>query len=370
MANEKKKSSYISGKESRNISRFNRRVTKKLEAQRADANKDPALYTTKMRDENNVVEFDNVCTYFFSDVGTVKAVDGVSFDIPKCSTVGVVGESGCGKSVTSLSLMQLLQRPSGQTVGGEIRFNQDDGTALNIVNTPTAKMQEIRGKEISLIPQNPTESLNPIRRIGKQLTECMTVHGNKDKELADSRRDEFLRRFGFSDPDRINRAYSFQLSGGMNQRVISAMGLMNRPKWVIADEPTKGLDAILRRQVYRVLKEISETDTEGMIVITHDIALAGALCDRLMVLYKGSIMEAGETKTILEHPAHPYTKGLIASLPGKGMNPIGRAVRKKEGNSGCSFYPRCAHAVDACKNGRIPEAELPDGRKVRCVRYA
>ena len=123
MANEKKKSSYISGKESRNISRFNRRVTKKLEAQRADANKDPALYTTKMRDENNVVEFDNVCTYFFSDVGTVKAVDGVSFDIPKCSTVGVVGESGCGKSVTSLSLMQLLQRPSGQTVGGEIRFN-------------------------------------------------------------------------------------------------------------------------------------------------------------------------------------------------------------------------------------------------------
>lgn len=156
----------------------------------------------------------------------------------------------------------------------------------------------------------------------------------------------------------------------MNQRVISAMGLMNRPKWVIADEPTKGLDAILRRQVYRVLKEISETDTEGMIVITHDIALAGALCDRLMVLYKGSIMEAGETKTILEHPAHPYTKGLIASLPGKGMNPIGRAVRKKEGNSGCSFYPRCAHAVDACKNGRIPEAELPDGRKVRCVRYA
>lgn len=231
-------------------------------------------------------------------------------------------------------------------------------------------MQKIRGKEIALIPQNPTESLNPIRRIGKQLTECMTVHGNKDKELADSRRDEFLRRFGFSDPDRINRAYSFQLSGGMNQRVISAMGLMNRPKWVIADEPTKGLDAILRRQVYRVLKEISETDTEGMIVITHDIALAGALCDRLMVLYKGSIMEAGETKTILEHPAHPYTKGLIASLPGKGMNPIGRAVRKKEGNSGCSFYPRCVHAVDACKNGRIPEAELPDGRKVRCVRYA
>ena len=132
---EKKKSSYISAKESRRITRFNRRVTKKLEADRANANKDPKLYTTKMRDENNVVEFDNVCTYFFTDVGTVKAVDGVSFDIPKCSTVGVVGESGCGKSVTSLSLMQLLQRPTGQVVGGEIRFNLGDGTAYNIVNT-------------------------------------------------------------------------------------------------------------------------------------------------------------------------------------------------------------------------------------------
>ena len=198
----------------------------------------------------------------------------------------------------------------------------------------------------------------------------MTVHGNKDKELANSRRDEFLRRFGFADPDRISRAYSFQLSGGMNQRVISAMGLMNRPKWAIADEPTKGLDAILRRQVYQVLKEISETDTEGMIVITHDIALAGVLCDRMMVLYKGSIMEVGDTRTILEHPAHPYTKGLVASLPAKGMNPIGRAVRKNEGNSGCSFYPRCPYAADTCKNGPVPEAELPDGRKVRCVLYA
>ena len=141
---EEKKSSYISAKESRRITKFNRKVTKKLEADRANAKKDPSLYMTHMKDDKNVVEFDNVCTYFFSDVGVVKAVDGISFNIPKCSTVGVVGESGCGKSVTSLSLMQLLQRPSGQTVGGEIRFNLGDGTAYNIVNTPTSKMQEIR----------------------------------------------------------------------------------------------------------------------------------------------------------------------------------------------------------------------------------
>ena len=149
--NEKKKSSYISGKESRRITRFNRRVTKKLEKERHDANKDPALYTTTMKDENNVVEFDNVCTYFFSDVGVVKAVDGVTFNVPKCSTVGVVGESGCGKSVTSLSLMQLLPRPAGQTVGGQIRFNLGDGKAYNIVNTPNSIMETIRGNRISMI---------------------------------------------------------------------------------------------------------------------------------------------------------------------------------------------------------------------------
>ena len=143
--NKENKSSFMSGKESRRITKFNRKVTKKLEADRANAKKDPSLYMTHMKDDKNVVEFDNVCTYFFSDVGVVKAVDGISFNIPKCSTVGVVGESGCGKSVTSLSLMQLLQRPSGQTVGGEIRFNLGDGTAYNIVNTPTSKMQEIRG---------------------------------------------------------------------------------------------------------------------------------------------------------------------------------------------------------------------------------
>ena len=294
-------------------------------------------------EEKSDIEIRDLSVTFQDGGEMIHAMEDVSAYFPSGSVTGLIGESGSGKSLLGMSILGLL---SGQArVEGSCMYK-----GMDLYRLPEKEMQKIRGKEIALIPQ--------------------TVHGNKDKELADSRRDEFLRRFGFSDPDRINRAYSFQLSGGMNQRVISAMGLMNRPKWVIADEPTKGLDAILRRQVYRVLKEISETDTEGMIVITHDIALAGALCDRLMVLYKGSIMEAGETKTILEHPAHPYTKGLIASLPGKGMNPIGRAVRKKEGNSGCSFYPRCAHAVDACKNGRIPEAELPDGRKVRCVRYA
>ena len=221
-----KNSSYISGKESRRISKFNRRVTKKLERDRADANKDPALFTTKMKDENNVVEFDNVCTYFFTDVGTVKAVDGVSFVVPKCSTVGVVGESGCGKSVTSLSLMQLLQRPQGQTVGGEIRFNLGDGTAYNIVNTPTAKMQEIRGNKISMIFQEPMTSLNPVFRIGQQVDEVTMLHNPEmSKEEVKARTLEMLDLVGIANKEGVYSMYPHELSGGMRQRVMIAMAL-------------------------------------------------------------------------------------------------------------------------------------------------
>ena len=309
------------------------------------------------------IEIQHLSVCFDTAQGPVYAVNDLSTTFRAGRISGVIGESGSGKSVMGMSLLRLL--PNTARVTGKCFFGEDE-----LYSMPLRRLRRLRGAAIGLIPQNPGASLDPVMKLRRQLTEAITTHGRWKRREAEAQAAELLRRFGFEEPERILNQYSFQMSGGMNQRVISAMGLMNRPKWVIADEPTKGLDAILRRQVYRVLKEISETDTEGMIVITHDIALAGALCDRLMVLYKGSIMEAGETKTILEHPAHPYTKGLIASLPGKGMNPIGRAVRKKEGNSGCSFYPRCVHAVDACKNGRIPEAELPDGRKVRCVRYA
>ncbi|MBO2527968.1 MAG: dipeptide/oligopeptide/nickel ABC transporter ATP-binding protein, partial [Clostridiales bacterium] len=204
MAEQKKKSSYISGKESKKITRFNRKVTKKLEAERADANKDPSLYITKMKDENNVVEFDNVCTYFFTDVGTVKAVDGINFEIPKCSTVGVVGESGCGKSVTSLSLMQLLQRPSGQVVGGEIRFNRNDGTAYNIVNTPNAIMEHIRGNKLSMIFQEPMTALNPVFRIGQQVDEVTMLHNPEmTKEEVKARTLEMLELVGIANKEGV-----------------------------------------------------------------------------------------------------------------------------------------------------------------------
>ncbi len=225
------------------VTRFTR-VTKKLEADRANANKDPKLYTTKMRDANNVVEFDNVCTYFFTDVGTVKAVDGVSFDIPKCATVGVVGESGCGKSVTSLSLMQLLQRPNGN--GGEIRFNQGDGTALNIVNTPTAQMEKIRGNRISMIFQEPMTSLNPVFRIGDQVDEVTRLHHPEmSKEDVKARTLEMLELVGIANKEGVYSMYPHELSGGMRlaRDDRHRSGLLAH---VLSDEPTTALDVTIQ----------------------------------------------------------------------------------------------------------------------------
>ena len=376
MANEKKKSSYISGKESRNISRFNRRVTKKLEAQRADANKDPALYTTKMRDENNVVEFDNVCTYFFSDVGTVKAVDGVSFDIPKCSTVGVVGESGCGKSVTSLSLMQLLQRPSGQTVGGEIRFNQDDGTALNIVNTPTAKMQEIRGNMISMIFQEPMTSLNPVFRIGDQVDEVTILHNPEmTKEEVKQRTLDMLELVGIANKEGVYKMYPHELSGGMRQRVMIAIALACSPKLIIADEPTTALDVTIQAQILDLLQNLKDKLNSSIMLITHDLGVVAGMADYVVVMYAGRVVEKGTADDIFHHPAHPYTIGLMKSKPvvGKKVEELynipGSVPNPVNMPNYCYFRDRCEMRCDQCDGRYPPEIRISDTHVVSCYRF-
>ena len=376
MANEKKKSSYISGKESRNISRFNRRVTKKLEAQRADANKDPALYTTKMRDENNVVEFDNVCTYFFSDVGTVKAVDGVSFDIPKCSTVGVVGESGCGKSVTSLSLMQLLQRPSGQTVGGEIRFNQDDGTALNIVNTPTAKMQEIRGNMISMIFQEPMTSLNPVFRIGDQVDEVTILHNPEmTKEEIKQRTLDMLELVGIANKEGVYKMYPHELSGGMRQRVMIAIALACSPKLIIADEPTTALDVTIQAQILDLLQNLKDKLNSSIMLITHDLGVVAGMADYVVVMYAGRVVEKGTADDIFHHPAHPYTIGLMKSKPvvGKKVEELynipGSVPNPVNMPNYCYFRDRCEMRCDQCDGRYPPEIRISDTHVVSCYRF-
>ena len=376
MDNEKKKSSYISGKESRNISRFNRRVTKKLEAQRADANKDPALYTTKMRDENNVVEFDNVCTYFFSDVGTVKAVDGVSFDIPKCSTVGVVGESGCGKSVTSLSLMQLLQRPSGQTVGGEIRFNQDDGTALNIVNTPTAKMQEIRGNMISMIFQEPMTSLNPVFRIGDQVDEVTILHNPEmTKEEVKQRTLDMLELVGIANKEGVYKMYPHELSGGMRQRVMIAIALACSPKLIIADEPTTALDVTIQAQILDLLQNLKDKLNSSIMLITHDLGVVAGMADYVVVMYAGRVVEKGTADDIFHHPAHPYTIGLMKSKPvvGKKVEELynipGSVPNPVNMPNYCYFRDRCEMRCDQCDGRYPPEIRISDTHVVSCYLF-
>ena len=371
-----KNSSYISGKESRRISRFNRRVTKKLERDRADANKDPALFTTKMKDENNVVEFDNVCTYFFTDVGTVKAVDGVSFVVPKCSTVGVVGESGCGKSVTSLSLMQLLQRPQGQTVGGEIRFNLGDGTAYNIVNTPTAKMQEIRGNKISMIFQEPMTSLNPVFRIGQQVDEVTMLHNPEmSKEEVKARTLEMLDLVGIANKEGVYSMYPHELSGGMRQRIMIAIALACSPTLIIADEPTTALDVTIQAQILDLLQNLKDKLNSSIMLITHDLGVVAGMADYVVVMYAGRVVEKGTADEIFHHPCHPYTIGLMKSKPvvGKKVDALynipGSVPNPVNMPNYCYFRDRCEMRCDQCDGKYPPEVKISDTHYVSCYRF-
>lgn len=371
-----KNSSYISGKESRRISKFNRRVTKKLERDRADANKDPALFTTKMKDENNVVEFDNVCTYFFTDVGTVKAVDGVSFSVPKCSTVGVVGESGCGKSVTSLSLMQLLQRPQGQTVGGEIRFNLGDGTAYNIVKTPTAKMQEIRGNKISMIFQEPMTSLNPVFRIGQQVDEVTMLHNPEmSKEEVKARTLEMLDLVGIANKEGVYSMYPHELSGGMRQRIMIAIALACSPTLIIADEPTTALDVTIQAQILDLLQNLKDKLNSSIMLITHDLGVVAGMADYVVVMYAGRVVEKGTADEIFHHPGHPYTIGLMKSKPvvGKKVDALynipGSVPNPVNMPNYCYFRDRCEMRCDQCDGKYPPEIKISDTHYVSCYRF-
>ena len=369
-------SSYISARESRKITRFNRKVTKKLEAERADANKDPKLYTTTMENPDNVVEFDNVCTYFFTDVGTVKAVDGVNFEIPKQSTVGVVGESGCGKSVTSLSLMQLLQRPNGQTVGGQIRFNRGDGTAYNIVNTPNAVMEKIRGNNISMIFQEPMTSLNPVFKIGAQVDEVTKLHNPEmTDEDVKARTLEMLELVGIANKEGVYNMYPHELSGGMRQRICIAIALACNPTLIIADEPTTALDVTIQAQILDLLQNLKDKLNSSIMLITHDLGVVAGMADYVVVMYAGRIVEKGTASDIFHHPAHPYTIGLMKSKPvvGKKVDELymipGNVPNPVEMPNYCYFRDRCEMQCEKCKGEYPPEIRLNKTHVVSCYNY-
>lgn len=368
---------YLSTKEARRISKENRRITDKLEKERKRKNVPESEYMTTMHNPDNAVEFDNLHTYFFTDAGTVKSVDGVTFDVPVGKTVGVVGESGCGKSVTSLSLMQLIQRPQGQTVEGEIRLNLGDGKAYNVVRTPNEKMMNLRGNYVSMIFQEPMTSLNPVFRIGDQLEEVIVLHGGKgqDKEAVKKRTIELLEMVGIANSEGVYKMYPHELSGGMRQRVMIAMALACNPKVIIADEPTTALDVTIQAQILDLLRNLKDKINSSIMLITHDLGVIAEMADYVVVMYAGRVVEKGTVRDIFSHPAHPYTIGLMASkpvvgkevdrlysIPGKVPNPINMP-------NYCYYKDRCEMCVDGCAGEYPEEISISDTHKVSCYRF-
>ena len=373
---DKKKASYLSGRESKRIARFNRKVMRRLERGRNEKNADPAGYSAKMRDENNVVEIDNVCSYFFTDIGVVRAVDGVSFDIPKQTVVGVVGESGCGKSVLSLSMMQLLQRPQGQTVGGEIRLNMGDGKAYDVVRTPTEEMMHIRGNKISMIFQEPMTSLNPVFRCGMQIDEVIELHGGyESKEDIKKRTVEMLDIVGIANSEGVYNMYPHELSGGMRQRVMIAMALACSPELIIADEPTTALDVTIQAQILDLLTELKDKVNSSIMLITHDLGVIAHMASYVVVMYAGRVVEKGTTHDIFHSPTHPYTLGLMKSRPTAGnrtealYNITGSVPNPVNMPDYCYFRDRCEMRFERCSGEYPPEIRISDTHIVSCWRY-
>ena len=372
----KKAEGYLSGREARRISKENRRITDAFEKQRKRKNVPESEYLTDMRDPGNAVEFDNLHTYFFTDAGTVKAVDGVSFDVPIGKTVGVVGESGCGKSVTSLSLMQLLQRPQGQVVEGAIRLNLGD-KAYDVTKMPNEKMQNLRGNFMSMIFQEPMTSLNPVFRIGDQVDEVIALHHGegKTKEQIKERTIELLEMVGIANSEGVYRMYPHELSGGMRQRVMIAMALACSPRLIIADEPTTALDVTIQAQVLDLLRSLKDKINSSIMFITHDLGVIAEMADYVVVMYAGRVVEKGTVEEIFHNPSHPYTIGLMASkpvvgkqvdklysIPGKVPNPINMP-------NYCYFKDRCEMCVAGCEGEYPHEISLSPTHKVSCYRY-
>lgn len=369
-----KNANYISARESREISKRNRKITREMEKKRNRKNIPESEYITKMKNPNNCVEFDNVHTYFFTDIGTVKSVNGVSFEVPQGKTVGIVGESGCGKSVTSLSLMQLVQRPAGQTVEGEIRFNSGE-QVYNVVNAPTSVMQKLRGNYMSMIFQEPMTSLNPVFRIGDQIDEVIALH-NQDmtKEQVKSRTIEMLDMVGIANKEGVYKMFPHELSGGMRQRIMIAMALACNPKLIIADEPTTALDVTIQAQVLDLLRNLKDKINSSIMLITHDLGVVAEMADYVVVMYAGRVVEKGTAREIFKDPRHPYTIGLMNSKPvvGKHVDKLysipGSVPNPVDMPNYCYFKDRCEMCVDGCEGEYPCEYHVSPTHVVSCYR--
>jgi len=301
-----------------------------------------------MSEQQKILEVKDLKTYFYTHKGVVKAVDSVSFDLDRGEILGIVGESGGGKSVTGFSLIRLIEEP-GQVVGGEVIFKGTD-----LLKKPESYMTSIRGKEISMVFQDPMTSLNPVYTIGKQLEEVLILHDNLNKEQRRRKCIELLKSVGISNAESRLNNYPHQFSGGMRQRVIIAIALASNPDLIIADEPTTALDVTIQAQILKLMKQLSKETNSALILITHDLAVISELTDRVNVMYCGKIVETGYTQDIIRHPAHPYTQGLLSSIPNideekKRLNTIpGIVPNMFDLPEGCKFAERCPYAQEIC----------------------
>jgi oligopeptide/dipeptide ABC transporter ATP-binding protein len=320
-----------------------------------------------------VLQIEDLQTHFFLGVGTVRAVDGVSYVLRSGETLGVVGESGCGKSVAALSILRLVANPPGRIVGGAIRFE-----GRNLLELGDAEMERIRGNEISMIFQEPMTSLNPLFTIGRQVSEAIALHQGLSRREAMNRAVEMLRQVYIPEPERRVHAYPHQLSGGMRQRVMIAMALSCNPKVLIADEPTTALDVTIQAQILDLMRELQATYGTAIILITHDMGVVAENADRVVVMYAGRKVEEASSGDLFDNPGHPYTKGLLGSIP--HLDTAARSdVRRARLNeikgmvpslfnlpSGCSFAPRCGFATDQCRAVSPPLAQHRPGHWIAC----
>ena len=309
----------------------------------------------------SLLRVENLSTYFYSRGGTVKAVDNISFDVEEGETVGIVGESGCGKSATVLSIMRLIPNPPGRIVHGDILFQGNEGNPpVDLRTVSESEMQEIRGNLVSMVFQDPMTSLNPVLSIGWQLREPLQLHLGLNKKEAEDRSIELLELVNIPSPAQRLNDYPHQFSGGMRQRVMIAMAIACNPKLLIADEPTTALDVTIQAQILELMMKLQDELNMSVVIITHDLGVVGEICDRVLVMYAGQIIESGSVDDLLNDPKHPYTHGLLQSVPKLGptvkerMEPIhGVPPNLVALPPGCRFAPRCSKKFDKCNDEPI-----------------
>ena len=317
---------------------------------------------------SKLLELKDLCTYFFTPEGVIKAVDGVSYDIASGETVALVGESGCGKTVSALSILRLIPNPPGQIVSGEINFEGE-----NLICVSEQRIRSIRGNRIAMVFQEPMSSLNPVLTIGKQIAECLQLHCGMDEKAASQETARLLQMVGIPEAEKRLKAYPHQFSGGMRQRVMIAMALSCNPRLVIADEPTTALDVTIQAQLLEIMKNLTRDLGTALLIITHNLGVVARYADRVNVLYAGRIVEMGTAKDIYHDPRHPYTVGLMASVPRldhstkeKLMTLPGLPPDLGAAPPGCGFNPRCSHVFEKCRQEMPALLEVHPGHWVRC----